>query len=166
MPRSLVNAAVLCAALVGASANRPAAADDAPALFITTQSGTVDCDGRDVNVASSDARLSFTGHCKGIYFIGTGITADVESAQLLQVAGDRVHVTAKGRIADVYLIGSRGEFAFAELGTLRLNGDELRVEARAIDKISAVGSRNTVHWSSGKPRIDDVGSGNVLQAKP
>lgn len=166
MTRSLLNAAVLSAALFGASANRPVAADEASPLFVTTQSGTVDCAGQDVNVASSDAELNFTGRCKGIYFIGTGTTASVESAELLQVAGDRVHVTAKGRIADVYLIGSRGEFAFAELGTLRLNGDELRVEAKAIDKISAVGSRNTVHWSSGKPRIDDVGNGNVLQPKP
>jgi hypothetical protein len=167
MPRLAVNAAVLSvAAFLCAGAHRAVVADEAPSLFITTQSGTVDCEGHDVNVTSSDAKLSFTGRCKGIYFVGTGTTATIESAELVQSSGNGMHVTVKGRVADAYLIGSRGEFVFDDLETLHLNGDELRVGAKTIGKMAVVGSRNTVHWSSGKPRIDDIGSGNVLQPKP
>ncbi len=167
MPRHIQNAAVLsAAAFLCAGANRAVVADEAPSLFVNTHSGTVDCEGHDVNVTSSNAKLSFTGRCKGIYFVGTDTTATIESAELVQSSGNGMHVTVKGKVADAYLIGSRGEFAFDELGTLHLNGDELRVGAKTIGTMAVVGSRNTVHWSSGKPRIDDMGSGNVLQPKP
>lgn len=166
MQRQPLNAALLCIALaLGASAAASRADDDAPALLVNTQEGTIDCDGHDVNVTSSDATLTFTGRCKGIYFIGTGTTATIESAELVQATGARQHVAAKGTVAEVYLIGREGRFEFEGIGELRLNGDASRVDAKTIDAIDAVGSRNTVHWSSGKPKINDMGSGNVLKPK-
>ncbi|WP_300617840.1 DUF3060 domain-containing protein [Dokdonella sp.] len=163
MQRHSLNAALLCLVLAS-GANTAAADDDAP-LFVNTQEGSVDCDGHDVNVTSSNATLTFTGRCKGIYFIGTGTTATIESAELVQATGAGQRVTAKGKVSEVYLIGRDGQFEFEGVGALHLNGNASRVDAKTIDTIDAAGSRNTVHWSSGKPTINDMGSGNVLKPK-
>lgn len=166
MQRHTLNAALLATtAFALAGALPDAVAEETPTLFVTTQSASIDCTGHDVNVASANAKLTFTGRCKGLYFVGSGTTATIESAELVQVSGDGMRLGVKGKLVDAHLIGNRGEFTFDEIDTLHLNGDDLRVDARAIGKISAIGSRNTTRWMSGEPLVDDIGSGNVLQPK-
>jgi len=156
-----VAADLLPALAPGANA---AAADTAP-LFVDAREGTIDCEGHDVNVTSSNAMLAFTGRCEGIYFVGTGTTATIESAKLVQATGNAIRLTAKGEVAEAYLIGKDSQLDVDGIGTLYLNCDSGRVDANAIGTIDAVGNRNTVHWVSGKPKINDVGSGNVLTPK-
>lgn len=166
MRRPPLNAALVLLPLA-LSIGQPALADDdAPSLFVTTQDGAIHCDGHNVNVASSNAKLTFTGHCKGVYFIGDDSTATIESADLVQTTGSGIDVNAKGTVAEVYSIGAKGRLHFDRIGELRLNSDATQVEAGSIATIDAVGSDNVVHWTSGKPIINDMGRGNVLKPAP
>lgn len=168
MQEQTLNAAFLSITAVFALASplEAFAEEEMAALLVNTQSGTIVCDGRDVNVTSSNATLSFTGRCKGLYFVGSHTTATVESATLIQAAGTNLKLTVGGKADEVYLIGGKGQFTFDSVGQLNLNADDARIEAKSIATISALGSRNTVQWSSGAPTINDIGSGNVLKPKP
>ncbi len=166
MRRTPLNAALVLLPLALSTSQPALADDDAPRLFVTTQDGTIHCDGHDVNVASSKAKLTFTGHCKGVYFIGDDATATIESTDLVQTTGSRIDVSAKGKVAEVYSIGAQGRLHFDRVGELRLNGDAAQVEAGSIDTIDAVGSDNVVRWTAGKPIINDMGNGNVLRPAP
>ncbi len=166
MRRYPLNAALVLLPLA-LSIGQPALADDdAPSLFVTTQDGAIHCEGHNVNVASSNAKLSFTGHCKGVYFIGDSTTATIESTDLVQTAGANMNVSAKGKVAEVYSIGANGQLHFDQIGDLRLNSDSTRIDAKSIDSIDAVGSNNLVHWTTSKPTINDMGRGNVMKPAP
>lgn len=152
------------ATLAAAIAPRIAAADDSVPLLVNSASAAIDCNGRDVNVTSSKATLTFTGHCKDLVFYGTGTTATLESAETLQVNGEDTRLSVSGKAGEVHLNG-RGRFVFAALDKLNILADGTEVEAKSIDELSVAGSRNTVRWSSGSPRINDIGDGNVLKPK-
>ena len=138
---------------------------ESSALFVNTTSGTIDCSDRDVNITASNAELTLTGRCKGVYFVGSSTRATIESATLLQVSVDDVQIDVKGAVDEAFVIGSRAVLAFDEVGQLNVNGDGARIEAASISSLSVVGSRNSVRWASGSPTINDIGSGNTLQAK-
>ncbi len=147
----------------------PAAAEsvnEAAPLMIHSASGTIDCSGRDANITSADARLTLTGRCGQLHFIGDRITATISSATYVQVSGADNELDVAGMTAEAALIGNGGRFRFDKLGELRVNGDGMRIEADSITSIAAVGSRNEVAWASGTPVVNDLGNGNTLQPKP
>lgn len=136
---------------------------ESSALFVNTTSGTVDCTDRDVNVTASNAELTFTGRCKGIYFVGNATRATIEQATLVQVSVDDVKVDVKGTVDKAFIIGSRAEVTFDTVRQLEVTADSARIKAASISSLSVVGSRNSVRWASGSPKINDVGVGNTLQ---
>ncbi|MBN8726756.1 MAG: DUF3060 domain-containing protein [Xanthomonadales bacterium] len=142
------------------------AEDDGGALFVNSQEGVVECEDRDVNVTASKATLAFTGHCKAIHLVGDESRITVEKAELVQASGNGIRLTARGAIGEVHLVGSRSRFQLTRVETLRIDGDDNHVEAKKIGRIEGAGGRNDVQWSSGKPEIDDLGSGNTLQRTP
>lgn len=132
------------------------------ALIINSQSATIDCTHRDVNVVSSGAKLVFTGECNGIYFIGGDTEASFESATGVQVSGNAVMING-GKIGTVALIGRGTHITVDSIGDLSLTGDSAIVKAKSIGTISAIGGDNQVSWSAGSPRVNDIGSRNSLK---
>lgn len=159
-PRSAKSALL---AVVLASCAGLAIADELPAVFVNTQSGTIDCEGRDVNLTASNAVLTLTGNCKGVYFVGSATKASIESTGLVQISVNDVHVTVRRPVDEVSIIGSHAEATFDKVGRLQLTGSDSRVQAGEIATLNVIGSGNTVRWTSGSPRISDVGSDNSLQ---
>jgi hypothetical protein len=157
------------AALLVAALSAPAtvaSASEADGLVVNTTSGTIDCGGRDVDVIASDARLVFTGACGELHFTGDRTTATIESATLLQVAGKATNLRVRSPLADALLAGNGGTFHFESVDDLRVNGDDLRVEAGRIGAVTLAGSRNEVQWSAGSPSVHDLGNRNVLRPRP
>ena len=157
-------AALLVAALFASSA--VASGSEAEGLVVNTTTVTIDCSGRDVDVIASDARLVFTGRCGQLHFTGDRTTATVESATLLQVAGAATNLRVKSALADALLAGNGGTFHFESVEDLRVNGDDLRVEAARIGAVTLAGSRNEVQWSAGSPSVHDLGDRNILRPRP
>lgn len=155
---------VLGLAMVLAAASGTTSAESS-ALFVNTTSGTIDCTDRDVNITASNAELTLTGRCKGVYFVGSSTRATIESATLLQVSVDDVQIEVKGPVEEAFVIGSRAVLVLDKVGQLNVNGDSARIEAASIAALSVVGSRNSVRWTAGSPTINDIGSGNTLQPK-
>ncbi|MEO7432847.1 MAG: DUF3060 domain-containing protein [Dokdonella sp.] len=138
-----------------------AVAEETP-LIVNSKSATIDCAHRDVNVVSSGAKLVFTGECNKLYFIGGETDATVESATMVQVSGNGVVITAR-KIGDVALIGSGTQLTSDAVDDLSLTGDSAIVKAKSLKNVSAVGQDNQVSWSTGSPRINDIGSNNTLK---
>lgn len=156
-------AALLTACLLGSV---PFAAADGGALRVDSHQGVVECDGRDVNATAAKATLAFTGRCGTIRLLGDDARITVEKADLVQSSGNRIRLTARGRIGEVHLVGSHSQIQLDRLATLRIDGDDNQVSAKKIGRIEGAGGRNQVQWASGKPEINDLGSGNTLQPAP
>lgn len=131
-------------------------------LLIDSKSATIDCGGKDVNVISTKGKLKFTGRCKGIYFIGEGTSATVQSATLIQLSGDGMNVTVADPVTEAFVIGKNGRLTVSTIDELRINGDLADIRAQSIRAISAAGNDNRVTWRKGSPQINDIGSRNIF----
>ena len=93
----------------------------------------------------SESTASSPSQSGPIVFNESGRTATIAVGGEVTINGSSNHITLTGRPT-----------------ALTVNGSTNTVKLESTDRISVNGSQNVVHYSSGRPKIDDVGYGNTV----
>ena len=106
---------------------------------------TVICTGGgDVNVDSTNARVTMTGDCRRLEIDGDVNTVTAERVQEIRIDGDTNRVDA------------------AQVDEAEIKGTANAVELGAVNDIRLDGSDNAVSYREGSPASEDKGSNNSL----
>jgi len=159
----VMSAAAPPAAALSTSASEDDARDTESGIRMTTSdSGEIDCDGRDLNIVGRDASLVLRGHCATVSLFGRNGNLQIEQADTLRILGDNAQVALRGDVGTVALFGRQAKLQTAGIATLEVSGDQNQLHATEIGSIALQGSDNAIVQRTGSARVSDGGRDNRI----
>ncbi|MFA1721928.1 DUF3060 domain-containing protein [Xanthomonas campestris] len=136
-----------------------------PTLLVTSTSGTVSCDGHNVDLTGDHANLFFKGDCGAISVLGEQAIVQIERAESVRIVGDAAQVTLAGDAKSVELFGRKSTLKAGRVDTLLVPGDNNHVQVHTIGEATLHGRGNRISQQSGTARVDDYGSDNQITTR-
>ncbi|MBD7920552.1 DUF3060 domain-containing protein [Xanthomonas bonasiae] len=133
-----------------------------PTLMVTSTSGTIDCDGHNLDITGRDARLVLRGQCGTIALLGANGTLQIEHAEGVRVVGDNAQVVMRSDAKSVELFGRHGNLQMGRIEELAVPGDDNQLRAVAIGSATLHGSKNRLTQQTGKAQVQDYGRDNQI----
>lgn len=118
------------------------------------------CAGKDLRLTRDHASLVIDGQCGAVVIAGSHVELNLGQAASLRVEGSDVTVLNE-QVGQVTVTGRQNTLNLTQVDLVQLEGDDNVVLATRIGKIRFLGNRNTLN-PSGKPEIEDRGSGNKV----
>ncbi|WP_369981209.1 DUF3060 domain-containing protein [Xanthomonas bundabergensis] len=131
-----------------------------PTLLVTSTSGTIDCDGQNVDITGRGAKLVLRGQCGMIALLGADATLQIEHADGVRVVGDNAQVVMRSDAKNVELFGRHGNLQMGRIETLAVPGDDNQLRAVAIGSVTLHGSKNQLSQQTGTAQVQDYGRDN------
>ncbi|NYF19663.1 hypothetical protein HDC36_001100 [Xanthomonas sp. JAI131] len=133
-----------------------------PTLMVTSTSGTIDCDGHNLDITGRDASLVLRGQCGTIALLGANGTLQIEHAEGVRVVGDNAQVVMRSDAKSVELFGRHGNLQMGRIEELAVPGDDNQLRAVAIGSATLHGSKNRLTQQTGKAQVQDYGRDNQI----
>lgn len=131
-----------------------------PTLMVTSTSGTIDCDGHNLDIVGSDATLVLRGHCATVALLGDNGNLQIERADGVRVVGNNAQVVMRSDTKEVELFGRHGNLQMGRIDTLAVPGDENQLHAISIGTATLHGAKNELTQQSGTAKVQDYGRDN------
>lgn len=133
-----------------------------PTLMVTSTTGTIDCDGHNLDIVGSGAKLVLRGHCATVALLGDNGSLQIEHADGVRVIGNNAQVVTTSDIKEVELFGRHGNLQLGRVGTLAVPGDENQLRATSIGTVTLHGAKNELTQHSGTAKVQDYGRDNRI----
>ncbi|MBB6573576.1 DUF3060 domain-containing protein [Xanthomonas arboricola] len=131
-------------------------------LMVTSTSGTVSCDGHNVDLTGQNANLVLKGDCGTIAVLGQRAIVQIERAEAVRMVGNDAQVTLAGDASTIELFSHTSTLKAGRIGTLLVPGDDNQVQAQAIASVTLHGRGNRITQQSGTAVVNDYGSNNQI----
>ncbi|MCC8554406.1 DUF3060 domain-containing protein [Xanthomonas hortorum] len=146
-------------------ATQVASTGERPTLMVTSTSGTVSCDGHNVDLTGQNANLTFKGDCGTIAVLGEHAIVQIERAEAVRIVGDAAQITLASDAKTIELFGRKSTLKAGRIDTLRVPGDDNQVQAQAIAAVTLHGRGNRITQQSGTAVVNDYGSDNQISTR-
>ncbi|NIK50522.1 DUF3060 domain-containing protein [Xanthomonas arboricola] len=131
-------------------------------LMVTSTSGTVSCDGHNVDLTGQNANLVLKGDCGTIAVLGQHAIVQIERAEAVRMVGNDAQVTLAGDAGTIELFSRTSTLKAGRIGKLLVPGDDNEVQAQAIGSATLHGRGNRITQQSGTAMVNDYGSNNQI----
>jgi hypothetical protein len=131
-------------------------------LSVTSTTGTINCDNRNVDITGQHATLILRGHCGTIALLGAYGNLQIEHAEGLRVVGANAQVVTTSDLKTVEIFGESGNFQVGNVDELRVPGSETRLRALSIRSATLHGSKNEIIQQNGTAVVQDYGKDNRI----
>jgi len=131
-------------------------------LSVTSTTGTINCENRNVDITGQHATLILRGHCGMIALLGAYGNLQIEHAEGLRVVGANAQVVTTSDLKTVEIFGERGTFQVGHIDELRVPGRETRLRALSIRSATLHGSNNEITQQDGTAVVEDYGKDNRI----
>ncbi|MBB2805675.1 hypothetical protein XarbCFBP7604_10980 [Xanthomonas arboricola] len=146
-------------------ATQVASNGERPTLMVTSTSGTVSCDGHNVDLTGQSANLVLKGDCGTIAVLGQHAIVQIERAEAVRMVGNDAQVTLAGDASTIELFSRTSTLKAGRIGTLLVPGDDNQVQAQAIASATLHGRGNRITQQSGTAMVNDYGSNNQISTR-
>ncbi|PPT30390.1 DUF3060 domain-containing protein [Xanthomonas arboricola] len=146
-------------------ATQVASNGERPTLMVTSTSGTVSCDGHNVDLTGQNANLVLKGDCGTIAVLGQHAIVQIERAEAVRMVGNDAQVTLAGDASTIELFSRTSTLKAGRIGTLLVPGDDNQVQAQAIASATLHGRGNRITQQSGTAMVNDYGSNNQISTR-
>lgn len=146
-------------------ATKVASNGERPTLMVTSTSGTVSCDGHNVDLTGQNANLVLKGDCGTIAVLGQHAIVQIERAEAVRMVGNDAQVTLAGDASTIELFSRTSTLKAGRIGTLLVPGDDNQVRAEAIASATLHGRGNRITQQSGTAMVNDYGSNNQISTR-
>lgn len=146
-------------------ATQVASNGERPTLMVTATSGTVSCDGHNVDLTGQSANLVLKGDCGTIAVLGQHAIVQIERAEAVRMVGNDAQVTLAGDANTIELFSRTSTLKAGRIGTLLVPGDDNQVQAQAIASATLHGRGNRITQQSGTAMVNDYGSNNQISTR-
>ncbi|PPT57751.1 hypothetical protein XarbCFBP8138_02640 [Xanthomonas arboricola] len=146
-------------------ATQVASNGERPTLMVTSTSGTVSCDGHNVDLSGQNANLVLKGDCGTIAVLGQHAIVQIERAEAVRMVGNDAQVTLAGDASTIELFSRTSTLKAGRIGTLLVPGDDNQVQAQAIASATLHGRGNRITQQSGTAMVNDYGSNNQISTR-
>ncbi|PPT97630.1 hypothetical protein XaraCFBP7407_06390 [Xanthomonas arboricola pv. arracaciae] len=146
-------------------ATQVASNGERPTLMVTSTTGTVSCDGHNVDLTGQNANLVLKGDCGTIAVLGQHAIVQIERAEAVRMVGNDAQVTLAGDASTIELFSRTSTLKAGRIGTLLVPGDDNQVRAQAIASATLHGRGNRITQQSGTAMVNDYGSNNQISTR-
>lgn len=161
--RALLSVSLLASVACGLLAcGKQATPDSQPD---SAASGTVSCDGHNVDLTGQNANLVLKGDCGTIAVLGQHAIVQIERAEAVRMVGNDAQVTLAGDASTIELFSRTSTLKAGRIGTLLVPGDDNQVQAQAIASATLHGRGNRITQQSGTAMVNDYGSNNQISTR-
>ncbi|MDL5367262.1 DUF3060 domain-containing protein [Xanthomonas sp. NCPPB 2654] len=131
-------------------------------LMVTSTAGTIDCDGHNLDIVGSGAKLVLRGQCATVALLGDNGSLQIEHADGVRVVGNNAQVVMTSDTKEVELFGRHGNLQMRRIDTLTVTGNENQLRATSLGAVTLQGDKNELTQQSGTAKVQDYGRDNRI----